>query len=187
MEEDLFVQEALAAAEEILAPPLLIRRHASLLYQVTVNNRLEVTVDPRTPLRGQSAFQTDLCVFEDVGGGVRIPRVVMEFKSRITTHDVITYSVKARRHKQVYPYLRYGVIIANEATVPGRFFTHNEALDFCVAAESYKVKRVHEVLATLLRDEVAVSRRLEKIAFEKTPVHVFRSEILLESGTGKVV
>lgn len=28
MEEDIFVQEAMAAAEEILAPPLLIRRHA---------------------------------------------------------------------------------------------------------------------------------------------------------------
>jgi hypothetical protein len=186
MEEDVFVQEALAAAEEILAPPLLIRRHAPLLYQVTVNNRLEVTVDPRHLARGQSAFQTDLCVFEDVDEDVRIPRVVMEFKSRITTHDVITYSAKARKHKQVYPYLRYGVIIANEATVPGRFFTHNEALDFCVAAASYKVKRVHEILATLLRDEVAASRRLERIAFEKTPVHVFRSEIVLEGGTGKV-
>ena len=186
MEEDVFVQEALAAAEEILAPPLLIRRHAPLLYQVTVNNRLEVTVDPRELSRGQSAFQTDLCVFEDVEEGVKIPRVVMEFKSRVTTHDVITYSAKARKHKQVYPYLRYGVVVANEATVPGRFFTHNEALDFCVAAASYKVNRVHEIFATLLRDEVAASRRLEQIAFGKTPVHVFRNEIVLESGAGKV-
>ena len=64
MEEDVFVQEALAAAEEILVPPLLIRRHAPLLYQVTVNNRLEVTVDPRKLSRGQSAFQTDLCVLK---------------------------------------------------------------------------------------------------------------------------
>jgi len=95
MEEDVFVQEALAAAEEILAPPLLIRRHAPLLYQVTINNRLEVTVNPRKLARGQSAFQTDLCVFEDVDEDVdeevRIPRMVLEFKSRITTHDVITY------------------------------------------------------------------------------------------------
>lgn len=112
--------------------------------------------------------------------------MVMEFKSRITTHDVITYSTKARKHKQVYPYLRYGVIVANESTVPGRFFTHNEALDFCVAAATYKAKRVHEIFATLLRDEVATSRRLEKIAFEKTPVHVYRNEVMLESGTGKV-
>lgn len=39
---------------------------------------------------------------------------------------------------------------------------------------------MHEIFATLLRDEVAASRRLEKIAFEKTPVHVFRTEIVLE-------
>lgn len=187
MEEDLFVSEALAAAEEILAPPLAIIRHATLLYQVTVDNRLKVTVDPRKPSRGHSGFQTDLCVFEDVGEEIRIPRVVLEFKSGVSTHDVITYSAKARKHKQVYPYLRYGLIIANENTVPRRFFIHNEGLDFCVAAASYKTKRVHEIFASLLRDEVAASRRLEAIAFERTPVHVFRSEILLEAGTGKVV
>jgi len=186
MEEDVFVQEALAAAQEILAPPLLIRRGAALLYQVTVNNRLEITADPLKPVKGRAAFETDLCVFEDKDAGIRIPRVVMEFKSRVSTHDVITYSVKARKHKQVYPYLRYGLVIANEATVPGRFFTHNEALDFCVAAASYKAKRVHEIFATLLSNEVEASRRLERIAFEKTPVHIFRSEIILESGTGKV-
>ena len=186
MKEDVFVQEALVAAQQILAPPLRIQQHAPLLYQVTVNNRLKVTVDPRKLLRGQSAFQTDLCVFEDVDIGISIPRVVMEFKAGLSTHDVITYSAKARKHKQVYPYLRYGLIIGNETTVPGRFFTHNEALDFCVAAASYKVTRVHEIFATLLRDEVAASRRLESIAFEKTPVHVFRTEIVLETGTGKI-
>jgi len=127
-----------------------------------------------------------LCVFEDIDAEIRIPRVVLEFKSRISTHDVITYSVKARKHKQVYAYLRYGLIIANEARVPGRFFTHNEGLDFCVAAAAYKDKRVHEIFAMLLRDEVAASRRLESIAFEKVAVHVFRSEIVLESGTGRV-
>lgn len=85
MEEDLFVQEALKAAEEILAPPLLILRHAPLLYQVTVNNRLEVTVNPRELVRGHSAFQTDLCVVEDIAEEIRIPTVVLEFKSRVST------------------------------------------------------------------------------------------------------
>jgi hypothetical protein len=55
-----------------------------------------------------------------------------------------------------------------------------------VAASAYKAKRVHEIFASLLRDEVAASRRLEKIAFEKTPVYVFRNEILLDSEIGKV-
>ena len=33
---------------------------------------------------------------------VKIPRVVMEFKQGLSTHDVLTYSAKATRHKQVY-------------------------------------------------------------------------------------
>jgi hypothetical protein len=85
MVEDLFVEEALRAAQDVLGPPLLVRRGAALLYQVTVNNRLEVTVDPRRPMRGQSAFQIVLCVVEAVGADVEIPRVVMEFKPRLTT------------------------------------------------------------------------------------------------------
>jgi hypothetical protein len=73
MKEDVFVQESLVAAQQILAPPLRIQQHAPLLYQVTVNNRLEVTVNPRKLSRGQSAFQTDLCVFEDVGSESAFP------------------------------------------------------------------------------------------------------------------
>lgn len=178
--EDIFVEEAMAAAEKILPPPLLIRRHAPLLYEVTVNNRLEVTINPRKPSRGRSAFQTDLCIFEEVDADIVIPRVVMEFKSTVSTHDVITYSAKARKRKSVYPYLRYGLVAANEATVPGRFFKHNEGLDFCVAVATYKVNRVHEIFTSLWHDEVEASRCLEKIAYERTPVHVFRNEILLD-------
>jgi hypothetical protein len=150
MREDEFVDDALKAVNEILKPPLVIRRGASLLYQVIVNNKLRVVVDPRNPMRGQSAFQTDLCVFEKItdndNKAIEIPRVVMEFKMHISTHDVLTYSAKARKHKQVYPYLRYGFVSSGEASVPGRFFIHNEALDFCVAAKSFiKNKSFQEV------------------------------------------
>lgn len=187
MAEDIFVEEALSAASEILADPLVIRRGAALLYQVTVNNQLELVVDPKKPTRGQSAFQTDLCVFEKVTNGAEIPRVVLEFKKGLTTHDVLTYSTKARKHKQVYPYLRYGLIIGDEQNIPGRFFTHNEALDFCVAAGTFKKSRVHELLASLLRQEVAASRRLEQIIFGKETVYMFREEVLFESGGSKVI
>jgi hypothetical protein len=185
--EDQFLDEAEKAAREILAEPLLVRRGAPLLYQVTVNNLLELTVKPKRPVRGQSAFQTDLSVFERVSNGAEIPRVVLEFKPGVTTHDVLTYSTKARKHKQVYPYLRYGLIIGNDKSIPGRFFTHNEALDFCAAAASFKQARVHELFASLLRSEVEASRRLERIIFGKESVHLFRQEIHFESGGSKVV
>ena len=101
MKEDPFVATAMSAAEEVLAPPLSIQRGASLLYQVTVDNRLQIRVDPKKPMRGQSAFQTDLCVFEALDAETKIPRVVLEFKPGLSTHDVIIYSAKARKHKQI--------------------------------------------------------------------------------------
>jgi len=93
--ESEFVGLAEQIAEKILPPPLIVKRGAALLYRVTVDNRLALTVDVKNPRRGNAAFQTDLCVFDKVTEDILIPRVVMEFKTRITTHDVITYSAKA--------------------------------------------------------------------------------------------
>ncbi len=176
----------MAAAEEVLAAPLSIRRGAALLYQVTVDNRLEIKVKPKKPMRGYSAFQTDLCVFETVDAETAIPRVVLEFKPALSTHDVIVYSAKARRHKQIYPYLRYGLVVGNEVRVPGKFFTHNEALDFCVACATYKANRLHEIIARLLKAEVQASRQLEKAIFGDAAIHVFRSDVIVDEGTGKI-
>lgn len=182
MAEDPFVETALRAAQEVVAPPLSVRRGAVLLYEVTVDNRLHVRVDPKKPVRGRSAFQTDLCVFEAVEPGVEIPRVVMEFKTGLTTHDVLTYSAKARRHKQIYPYLRYGVVASSESRVPGRFFRHNEALDYCLAVAPYKDGHLHALLAEMFRDEVAASRQLEEIAFGTIGAQVYRSAVVLRRG-----
>jgi hypothetical protein len=194
--EDEFVEIAEAAATSILDKPLRVQRHAVLLYQITLDNELKL-VPPKhelqKPKRGQSAFQTDLCVFEDKQTAlgdekttVSIPRVVMEFKGSITTHDVLTYSAKARKHKQVYPYLRYGIIVSEEAFVPGRVFTHNEALDFCAAIADYKGARLSEILAEILKAEVECSRRLEAIAFGKMRTHLFRMEVMVETGGTRI-
>lgn len=186
MVEDPFIDIAFRAANAILGPGLSVRRGAALLYQVTVDNRLRLTVDPVGPRRGQSAFQTDLCVFEQVED-VDIPRVVMEFKRSVTTHDVLTYSAKARKHKQVYPYLRYGLVASGDSKVPGRFFRHNEALDYCLAADAYKKRGLRQVLMDLLSDEIAASRRLEHTAFEVVEAHIFRQEPVLQLGSKRIV
>ncbi|MGD0199962.1 MAG: hypothetical protein ABSD27_04340 [Bryobacteraceae bacterium] len=184
--ESKVVEIAKDAAERFLAPPLSIRRGEALLYQVTVDNELNLTVDPKRPVRGNSAFQTDLCVFEEKRKALFMPRVVMEFKARITTHDVLTYSAKARKHKQVYPYLRYGLVVSDEAFVPGRVFTHNEALDFCATIANYKGARLSKILEELLENEVECSRRLEAIGFGKARTHLFRTEVIFESGGAKI-
>jgi hypothetical protein len=179
-EESDFVGVALKAAERLLKPPLLVRRGAALLYQVTVDNRLALTVDPKLPVRGDSAFQTDLCVFEQKSEGVVIPRVVLEFKTSITTHDVITYSAKARKHKQVYPYLRYGLVMSQVAAVPKRVFVHNESLDFAAAIQDATEAELNKFFTHLLSVEVAASKRLEDIAFGSLRPRLFRTEIQVD-------
>lgn len=177
--ESKFVAVAQEVAERVLPSPLFVRRGAALLYQVTVNNQLSLTVDVTRPVRGNSAFQTDLCVFEKKTEEVSIPRVVMEFKTSITTHDVLTYSAKATKHKQVYPYLRYGIVASNETEVPGRLFTHNESLDFCATVSGLEGQALSDFFASLLSSEVESSRKLEAIAFGSVRTRLFRSEVIL--------
>jgi len=177
--ESSFVDVALEAAHSVLQSPLSIHRGVALLYQVTVDNTLSLTVDIKNPRRGSSAFQTDLCVTEKKSSTVTIPRVVLEFKTTISTHDVITYSAKASKHKQVYPYLRYGIVASNHTAVPGRLFTHNESLDFCASVEGLKRQKLRSFFAFLLNAEVQASRRLEAMAFGSVRTRLFRNEVMV--------
>jgi hypothetical protein len=180
-EESPFVDVALRVAKRILKHPLVVQRGAPLLYEVKVNTNLEV-MEPeriRKPSRGSSAFQTDLCIFDESRPGVLIPRVVMEFKTKITTHDVLTYSAKAGKHKTIYPYLRYGIVASSERAVPGRVFTHNENLDFFASVHGLKGKGLEDFFASLLKKEVKSSRCLENIAYGRVKTRLFRQEVLI--------
>jgi len=181
--EDVFVEIAMEVANNILPSPLYIARKASLLYQVLVDNKLSIRVDVKKPIRGRSSFETDLCVFERKSDEISIPRVVLEFKMGITTHDVLTYSAKASKHKQIYPYLRYGIVASKESSVPGRLFTHNQALDFCAAVEGLEGQELKNFFAELLSAEVEASRKLEAIAYEKVRTRLYRNEVLLKNAT----
>ncbi|MPZ34748.1 MAG: hypothetical protein GEV13_27820 [Rhodospirillales bacterium] len=164
------------------AQTLKVERGAPLLYQVRVDNNLKV-IDPssvQSPKRGSSAFQTDLCIFERKGDNIWLPRVVFEFKTGITTHDVLTYSVKAQRHKTIYPYLRYGFVASDETNVPGRFFTHNTNLDFCLCTSGLDDDALGIEVLGLLSSELKTSRDLERIAFDSVKVRLFRSAVVLD-------
>src|SRR4029077_16740322 len=58
--EDQFVTRDEKLMRSILPGRLVVRRGASLLYEVTVDHRLEIRADPKRPSRGHAAFQTDL-------------------------------------------------------------------------------------------------------------------------------
>lgn len=77
-------------------------------------------------------FETDLVVFEKTKNAFK-PRVIIESKlGRITTHDAITYSYKAEKHKNITPFLRYGIMIGDRKNypLPGRLFRHGTNFDF---------------------------------------------------------
>jgi hypothetical protein len=190
--ESEFVGMALEVANQLFPESQYrVQRGAVLLYRITVDDQLTVRVDVRKPVRGNSAFETDLCVFEkrDAHGGgeaILIPRVVLEFKTSITTHDVLTYSAKAKRHKQIYPYLRYGIVSSSHKEVPGRFFTHNESLDFCASVAGLPPSELSAFFGKLLSSELNYSKQLEKIAFDKSRIRsrVYQNIPVFDGATG---
>lgn len=58
-------------------------------------------------------YEVDLLIKEK-RGNCSIPKLIIESKyGEITTHDTITYSNKAKAHKDLYSGLRYGLMIGN--------------------------------------------------------------------------
>lgn len=173
--EDLYVNEVVRIAQEVLPDQYVVKPKANLYYQITIDNELNVVVDPKRPMRGKSAFQTDLCIFMKKDK-LLVPRVAIEFKQHITTHDIITYSNKARRHKHVYPYLRYGLISYQISEIPKRFFIHNESLDFYLTLEHYK-NSLPEVIKDLITEELKMSVVLESTIFGEKSCDFFRTKV----------
>jgi len=135
----------------------------------------------KDPKRGQSAFQTDICLFEEVEG-IKLPRIAIEFKTNISTHDVLTYSTKAGKHKSIYPFLRYGMLSSEIDSIPSRFFLHNEHLDFFIAGKNYKDERTLKILISeLIKKELTISRTLDNIYFDKKKFDFYQTNIIFES------
>ena len=145
----------------------VVKRKANLLYEININPSMKLDIeDIEHPKRGISAFQTDLCIFERTKT-LEVPRVVFEFKTRVTTHDIFVYSAKAGKHKTIYPYLRYGLIATSIEKIPGRFFTHNEHLDFAFAAKTICDRKddLTIKLKAILKNEIAESVKLENMFY----------------------
>ncbi len=90
------------------------------------------------------AYETDLLILENGKSGVMQPRLVIEGKlDSITTHGAITYSEKASTHKNVFPFLRYGILIGNRKhyPLPGRLFRHGAYFDFMLSWKAYEPEK----------------------------------------------
>ena len=172
--ESPFLKKCLAVFAKHIPPNFTVLSKKSLLYEIAVDNNLNVVVDPQNPVRGQSAFETDICIFEHNNQNIKIPRIVFEFKPGISTHDVIIYSAKARRHKLIYPYLRYGLIIEREEFIPKRFFLHDDSFDFCLACARYSENRLESLFKELIESEIAQSKSLENIYYANTQTSLYQ-------------
>ena len=115
------------------------------------------------------AFATDLLVGEPKGAAVWCPRVVVEIKTRVTTHDAITYSQKAFLHKTVSPHLRYGFLLVtgSGAKLPGRLLRHGVHFDFMLSFRTTAGPSQIQGFAQLIVQEVGASRRLEELLYRK--------------------
>ena len=184
MQESSFVGIFEAVAKEVLGDKAIVDRKANLFYELYLNRKLELMIPPestKNPKRGTSAFQTDICICELIDG-VKFPRLAIEFKESISTHDILTYSAKAGQHKRIYPCLRYGILVGNEASIPSRFFIHNENLDFFIAAKNYKgQEKLRPLVQTLVEAELAISRKLEEIHFDCRKFDYYRRDIVFRN------
>lgn len=113
-----------------------------------------------------TVFETDMVIFE-VRNEQRIPRVVIEAKlGSVTTHDAITYSNKAICHKQVMPYLRYGIMLGNRETypLPGRLFRHGTHFDFLFSfVNTVPSEEEKTAFVEMLKREIRYSQQTEDV------------------------
>lgn len=182
MQENQFFSIFETAANEAMGENAFVQSKANLRYELFLDRRLSppLAEDTQKPRRGQSAFQTDICVFEKIEG-LLFPRVAIEFKPNVTTHDILTYSTKAGKHKNIYPCLRYGLLASELSVIPHRFFVHNEHLDFFIAAKEYTGElELKPFVEKLIRKELEISRELERIHFGDKRVDYYRTQIIFD-------
>ncbi len=155
-------QQVAARIRDVLAsrfPDYVVESGKSILYKIEVDAFGKVThASLDSPTRGQFAFQTDILITK-----ASLPLVVIELKvGSFTTHDVITYSWKAVRHKQVYPYLRYGFVVFGLDALGRRFVTHNEGFDFAMALPD--TAAIDADLVPLVQRQLTSAERVSTLA-----------------------
>lgn len=129
-----------------------------------------------------SKYETDILISEVFGGDQWIPRIVIECKlNTASTHDAITYSTKAATHKNVHPYLRYGILMGNRKhyPLPGRLIRHGAHFDFMTSWKGYDPENVEwDNLLSVLTKEVRASVQLEELLTSSRSPHRKRYSVL---------
>ena len=114
-------------------------------------------------------FETDLVIYEEKASQIK-PRVIIEAKlGKVSTHDAITYSYKAEKHKYITPYLRYGIMIGDRKhySLPGRLFRHGTNFDFMFSFTGvYPSPDEWKIFTAMLKKEIKYSIQMEEMLHE---------------------
>ena len=114
----------------------------------------------------KTTFETDLIIYEKREDKI-IPRVIIESKvGSVSTHDAITYSQKAMYHKNVIPFLRYGIMLGarEHYPLPGRLFRHGTNFDFLFSFVDYiPTTDEMDAFVDMLKREIQYSRQIDEI------------------------
>jgi hypothetical protein len=190
MKEEKCVEDLTEKLKEKLAPKsVTVCKNKDLLYKVIIDPNFNYNPpDPKNPTRGNLAFRVDILILDN-SQYPNYPLVGIEVKlGDITTHDIITYSIKALKHKELYPHLRYGLIICRSdersPKINPRFFIHNKGFDFAVVLDDISNNDSFEKLVQILEIQLQNSRELLKLFNrnneEDKKIKVFYTQITLE-------
>ncbi|MDD5056394.1 MAG: hypothetical protein PHQ60_00885 [Sideroxydans sp.] len=139
-------------------------------YEITKGEKLAY----QSAFETNSEFETDLCIYDEE----RIPRVVFEFKTSPTTHDVMVYSQKADDHKRIHPQLVYGMIAEKGRVVATKLWKHNRHMDFALYLGDLTNEEISEVLSKLLTEYLDESKLRAVIAKGKSQFRgIFRKTV----------
>ncbi len=155
-----------------------VKTGENLIYKVIVNPQGEYEPKKaKAPIRGSYAFQTDLLIIKK---SKQLPLVVIETKyNAFSTHDILTYSTKAQKHKEIYPYLRYGLVVGGIDIIQNRFFTHNSSFDFAVALKRINDKSLNKLIK-IIKEQIKSAEMILDILTEKNRTRSFNTRIMIE-------
>ena len=156
----------------------LIEKKLTVLYDLSVsqdgNIHMGVDLDSGYPIRGKGkGFEQDIVIYRELENAhtAIIPYIIAEVKYQsVTTHDAIVYSKKAEKIRSVYPYVRYGLILGNFHSIPGRVIRHGESFDFITAIQYPFSEESVEELRKLLLNELHTSENMESIRSSKKKI-----------------
>lgn len=150
----------------------------NVLYRIIIDP--DGRLQPKNPTDGSKkrghSFETDILIKKKTDG---VPLVIMELKSGgFSTHDILVYSAKASRHKAIYPYLRYGLLVEQKKPIDRKFFIHNTVFDFAFMVKNLKDDR--EKLIELAHRQVGDAEKLAEAVVKKASKQLYESSVNLE-------